>query len=55
MLLLSSIITFNDFVISTDHNFYQFWIQDIDELGVEETEKEIQAIVSQAINTWKRK
>lgn len=45
----------NDFVISTDHNFYQFWIQDIDELGVEETEKEIQAIVSQAINTWKRK
>ncbi len=45
----------DDFVVSTDHNFHQFWIQDIDKLGIEETEKEIQAIISQAINTWKRK
>ena len=45
----------DDFAISTDHNFHQFWVQDIDRLGIEKTEKEIQAIVSHAINTWKSK
>lgn len=50
----------NDFAISSDHNFHQFWLQNDShmamyggkELTIKETEEEIQKIVNHAIDGW---
>jgi hypothetical protein len=52
----------DDFKISSDHNFHQFWLQDDDNsalyngkrLTTKEAEKKIQDIVSQTLASWKK-
>jgi hypothetical protein len=49
----------NDFVITRDNNFYQFWLEDDsvsyngEKLETEEAEKKIEAIIEKTLDSWR--